>query len=213
VPRQRFFNLAPGARARLLRLATKQFVERGFEGASLNEILADAGISKGAYYYYFEDKEDLFATTLESALDDFFAHAPVPSFEGVSREEFWPTVARFVEQWAQISESYVELFQVVWRLDEGVLRGPRFAPILSRGHDLYRTVIEPGRRLGCVRTDLPVETLVRLLAANDMALDRIFMAAQTKVTPAALRKHVRLVFDTFQRLLVVAPQTNGQRRA
>ena len=219
MPRQRFFNLAPRARVRLLKLAAKQFAERGFEGASLNEILADAGLSKGAYYYYFEDKEDLFAATLESAVDDMLARLPVPSFDGVTPEDFWPTVERFVEEWAAVSASSLELFQVMARIDESMLRGPRFAPLLARGHALYRSIIEPGRRLGCVRTDLPIDTLVRLLEANDTALDRLFLATRPELNEASMRKHVRLVFDTFKRLLVAAPVSdarrtrNGKRRA
>ena len=32
----------------------------GFENASLNRIIKKAGISKGAMYYYFDDKMDLY---------------------------------------------------------------------------------------------------------------------------------------------------------
>jgi AcrR family transcriptional regulator len=46
-----------------LEAAAKEFVAHGFEAASLNRILDDAGISKGAAYYYFDDKTDLYATT------------------------------------------------------------------------------------------------------------------------------------------------------
>ena len=42
-------------------VAAREFGEHGFEGASLNHILAEAGVSKGAAYYYFEGKADLFA--------------------------------------------------------------------------------------------------------------------------------------------------------
>ncbi len=44
--------------------SSKAFVAHGYVGASLNRILDDAGISKGAAYYYFDDKADLYATAI-----------------------------------------------------------------------------------------------------------------------------------------------------
>ena len=199
MPRPRFFNLAPSARSRLLRIATKHFARRGLEGASLNEILAEAGISKGAYYYYFEDKDDLLATVLESAVDTLLGRLPMPAFDALAPAEFWPTVERFVANWAAAMASPRELFQGAVLFTAAQRQSARFAPILAKTHAIYRTLIEPGQRLGCVRRDLPADALVRLLEANDAALDSLFLAS--------LRQHTALVFDTFQRLLLAATPT------
>jgi AcrR family transcriptional regulator len=43
----------------LLDAAAKVFAERGFQGASLDEIAATAGYTRGAIYKHFSDKEDL----------------------------------------------------------------------------------------------------------------------------------------------------------
>jgi AcrR family transcriptional regulator len=47
-------------RRRILEAAIEVFLERGFAGASLDEIAATAGFSKGAVYSNFEDKDALF---------------------------------------------------------------------------------------------------------------------------------------------------------
>ncbi|WP_028649237.1 TetR/AcrR family transcriptional regulator [Nocardiopsis sp. CNT312] len=44
---------------RLLAAATRLFAERGFEGTSVQEIVAAAGVTKGAMYHYFGSKDDL----------------------------------------------------------------------------------------------------------------------------------------------------------
>ena len=201
MPRARFFNLAPGARARLLRIATRHFARRGLEGASLNEILAEAGISKGAYYYYFDDKDDLLATVLADATDAMLARLDVPDLGGLAAEEFWPAVERFVEGWAAKLDVASDLFQVAVQFTGAQRRSERFAPVLAKAQGLYRRLIEPGQRLGCVRTDLPLEVLVQLLEANDALLDGVFLALHRKVTRASLARHTGLVFDTFRRLL------------
>lgn len=214
MPRQRFLNLTPAARRELLGVATKHFARHGFERASLNEILAEAGISKGAYYYYFDDKDDLFATALEDALDALLEKHPVPSFEGLSARTFWPAVEAYVASWAAALDASSDLFRIVAQLTEAQRRSPRFASMLARANALYRVLVSAGQRLGCVRRDLPEEVLVRLLEANDAALDSLFLTLHPRATPADVRAHVALVFDTFRRLLVAAPpaRPTGSRR-
>ncbi len=204
MPRQRFFNLDPKARSRLLGIATKQFAKRGFEGASLNEILAKAGISKGAYYYYFDDKEDLFATALENAIDTMLARLTLPNFDTLSREQFWPRVEQFMGKWAAEFDASSDLIQVAVQLTDAQRASPHFAPLFAKAQTLYRTLIEPGQRLGCIRRDLPLNVLGRLLEANDAVLDSIFLSLHEKVTQTNLQQHVNLVFDTFKRLLIAS---------
>lgn len=51
-------------REHLLHAAAQVFAERGFAGASLDEVAARAGFSKGAVYSNFRNKEDLFLALL-----------------------------------------------------------------------------------------------------------------------------------------------------
>lgn len=43
----------------LIQIAYRLFVTRGYEHTSVDEIIAEAGIAKGTYYYYFESKEQM----------------------------------------------------------------------------------------------------------------------------------------------------------
>lgn len=52
-------------REHLLTAAAQVFTERGFHGASMDEVAARAGFSKGAVYSNFQNKEDLFLAVLE----------------------------------------------------------------------------------------------------------------------------------------------------
>ena len=57
------------ARAALLRAAAAVFAERGFQDASVEDIAHRAGYSKGAIYWHFESKDDLFFALLEERLE------------------------------------------------------------------------------------------------------------------------------------------------
>lgn len=56
-------------RAALLEAALEVFAERGYRDASLEEIAARAGYSKGAIYFHFSGKEDLLFALLEERVD------------------------------------------------------------------------------------------------------------------------------------------------
>ena len=43
----------------LLQIAYRMFLSRGYENTSVDEIIEEAGIAKGTYYYYFESKEQM----------------------------------------------------------------------------------------------------------------------------------------------------------
>jgi len=57
-------------RARLLDAAARVFTARGYEGAAVDEILAAAGLSKGAFYANFPSKEALYLALLDRCLGE-----------------------------------------------------------------------------------------------------------------------------------------------
>lgn len=60
MPTTTFLNLPAEKQNRLLDAATREFSEKAYNEASLNQIIQDAGIPRGSFYMYFQDKEDLF---------------------------------------------------------------------------------------------------------------------------------------------------------
>ena len=53
-------------RGELIDAAAKVFARRGFHGASLDQIAAEAGYSTGAIYWHFSGKDDLFLAVYEN---------------------------------------------------------------------------------------------------------------------------------------------------
>lgn len=50
----------PNVRELLMKTGKAEFLEKGFEKASLRKICRNAGVTTGAVYFFFENKEDLF---------------------------------------------------------------------------------------------------------------------------------------------------------
>ena len=55
---------------RLIESARAEFSEKGYTKASLRKICADAGVTTGALYFFFKDKEDLFAAIVEQPFEE-----------------------------------------------------------------------------------------------------------------------------------------------
>ena len=53
----------------LLQIAYRLFLTRGYENTSVDEIIEEAGIAKGTYYYYFESKEQMLEEVIGMMID------------------------------------------------------------------------------------------------------------------------------------------------
>ncbi len=60
---------AQQTRARLVEAALRVFAEEGYDRATVEEISLAAGYSKGAYYFHFDSKEDIFLELLSTWVD------------------------------------------------------------------------------------------------------------------------------------------------
>jgi AcrR family transcriptional regulator len=56
-------------RQRLLDAAQRVFSERGYHAATIEEIVAESGLSNGALYYNFHNKEDLFLALFDQRIE------------------------------------------------------------------------------------------------------------------------------------------------
>ena len=84
-------------RERLLAAAADAFAEHGFDGASIDDITARAGFSRGAFYSNFSDKSDLLVQLCEAHIDRF-ARSELPEILATPEDEQVAVVARWLAQ-------------------------------------------------------------------------------------------------------------------
>jgi AcrR family transcriptional regulator len=83
---------------RLTDVALRVFVERGFDGSSMDDVARAAGITKAAIYHHARGKEALLARGLQRALHALFAIFDEPeALEGAAIERLRFIVRRVVE--------------------------------------------------------------------------------------------------------------------
>jgi len=60
-------------RQRILDTAQRIMAHKGFAAVGINEVLAEAGVPKGSFYYYFASKEAFGEALMKSYFDDYLA--------------------------------------------------------------------------------------------------------------------------------------------
>jgi len=181
MPRPRFHKLPEHKRLRILEAAAQAFATSGYEGTSLNQILDSAAISKGAAYYYFDDKADLFATVVDHYFREHI-DADDALFDSMTADSFWSTLDKWYRKFLEL---YAEqpwamgLMRAVWRLPLASREVGALQPLFEMGQRFFRGLVRRGRELGAIRTDLPESLLVAWLTGLDLATDR-WMAEHLK---------------------------------
>lgn len=64
-----FTNLEQEKQQKIINAAFDEFTENGYERASTNQIVKNAGIGKGMLFYYFNNKNDLFLFLIDYAIE------------------------------------------------------------------------------------------------------------------------------------------------
>ncbi len=59
-------------RLKLLESAKREFEEKGFTKASLREICKNAGVTTGAMYFFFKDKDELFVCLVKDMIEEIY---------------------------------------------------------------------------------------------------------------------------------------------
>ena len=201
--RERLDNLDPHKQERLFEAAADEFSDKGFDGASLNRIIERAGMSKGSLYYYFEDKNDLYASVVEKATVRLVSLIGGFRIEELTAETFWPSfedaIRRSVDLMAR-NEWFVRLARSFFRLRErGSSRSTR--RIFDWMAHWTSAALSRGREVGVVRTDLPLDYLVEMCLAVGEVGDRWLFTHWTDLTPAERDALVAAELDIFHRLL------------
>lgn len=144
------------SRERLLDAAVEVFATRGFVAATVDEIAAQAGLSKGAVYWNFESKEHLFAALREERIDARLREMIELLRAGPADQDMAPEASR-------------RLLELVHQEPEMVLIANEHWALAARDPELRRRYAERSRELrGALASSL--EARRRRLDAPELSM-------------------------------------------
>jgi len=180
-------------RERLLQAASREIYRSGFQSASLDTILASAGVTKGALYYHFNSKEALgYAVVEEIIAPDVHGKwvrpfqsvkDPVDALIGAVRRI--PVRPQDVRGGCQLNN----LAQEMSPLDPGFRK--RMALIFDAWREAVASILREGQAHGSVRRDVEPADAAGLLIAMVEGYAALAKNAQDpKVIKAGIRNMV-----------------------
>jgi len=164
MPKQTFINLHEEKRKIIVNAAIDEFADYGLENASTNRIVANSGISKGSFYQYFEDKQDVFMyllTVLEREKMEYFKGKHPPSANMDTFQYFrW-----MIKTGMEFTSAYPRMTQAVSRVmfGEGMYYGNTFADVRERTSQGLRVMIRQAIEHGEVDPSVDVDLAVMIM--------------------------------------------------
>jgi AcrR family transcriptional regulator len=152
----------------LLQAAAQVFAERGFHGASLDEVAAVAGFTKGAVYSNFKNKEDLFVALIGSQFEQEMdaLRATLDASDIPSEARLSDFVALIRDQFLRTDNNWSALYQE-FRLY--AMRNPtareKLAQFLRRDIDSIAEIIEAERKRSGIVTNEPARHAAHIVVA------------------------------------------------
>jgi TetR/AcrR family transcriptional regulator, transcriptional repressor for nem operon len=186
-------------RERLLQAASREIYRLGFQSASLDTILAVAGVTKGALYYHFDSKEALGYAVVDEVIAadvrDKWVHPlqngkdPIDAL--IRAVQAIPVRPVDVRGGCQLNN----LAQEMSPLDAGFRR--RLATIFHAWREAVASVLREGQTHGRVRRDVEPADAAGLLIAM---VEGYASLAKNAQDPKVMKAGIRNIVDWLQSL-------------
>ena len=185
--------------------AREVFFEKGIHRATMDDVAAQAEVSKGTVYLYFQSKESILAHLLLEGLSILLskleaAYAPQ---EPLSAEEH---LRQLVEAYWQFSQTYPDYFRLLLALDRGRFRervsAEMYQQILTestRGLELVAKAIRQGTEEGLFTADDPLLAAGVLWGALNGALALMASPVRQEMIPVEPKAVYDATFELFLR--------------
>ncbi|MBN1430407.1 MAG: TetR/AcrR family transcriptional regulator [Anaerolineae bacterium] len=167
MPKQTFFNLPEDKQRLIEEVAVDEFAGRGYAAASISQIVSRAGIAKGSFYQYFEDKHDLFMHLVNRVTEEKHAYFKDcrPPDPGI---DFFANLRWMFEAGFAYAAAQSRLNQAVSRVlfGEGLFMGEMFKEARQASAQMFVEMLQQAAERGDI--DANVDPTVAAFAVETL---------------------------------------------
>jgi AcrR family transcriptional regulator len=155
-------------RKQILDAALVAFGEKGFHGSNVSDVAAQAGVSQGTIYWYFESKEELISAAILSFVEEVASSALAITQMGETSADKLRALAASMEQFTESGARLFTMFLEFWasssRREEAAAL---WMDLLEEYKDVFVGLVQDGIQTGEFR-QLDAEGVVwAIMAAYD----------------------------------------------
>ena len=184
MPKETFFNLSPDKRERIEASAINEFREYYFDASSINRIVDAAGIAKGSFYQYFEDKKDLYKHIMNIIIQKKLEYM-TPTLMNPTGLDIFSLLREMYVSGLSFAASNPELLEISNKL------------LSDPNHDLYKEIIEENKvksdqvfhlmlkmaeERGEIRSGLDLSLVAFLLTSLNISVSDYYMSSRGSKT-------------------------------
>jgi AcrR family transcriptional regulator len=196
LPKQTFFNLPEDKRQAIIDFAIEEFAKNEYKSASISRIVAEAGIAKGSFYQYFEDKKELYLYLIDLGSQEkakfLEAHPPPDPKMGTFAYLRWlfSVGVRFELSNSQLAKvAYRAYYNDRPFFDEAMHQAEEQASTFAR------QLLLQGMANGDLRADMDVESAVFLFNLIILELGK-YILARLDIDPDELDEKGAMLFES-----------------
>jgi AcrR family transcriptional regulator len=168
----------------ILKTACVLFMEKSYKAVTLKDIIHKTGLSNGAFYHYFESKEQLF----KEVIDTYLLSLARRMWEHSRKDSLWEFIQNTLKATNTIYEHVDDLlimgggFNYLIFMFEAFRLFPDIEEKISQTHKLefatWVEVIDIAKMKGEIKSELPTELIARMFiympdgAYMDFLLDK-----------------------------------------
>jgi AcrR family transcriptional regulator len=147
--------------------AIDSFSRLGYQGTSIDRIARDAGVTKGAVYYHFRDKEELLFEAVKDRIDGFekqVLEEVTPAGDALENLRHVVDACFFHATVSNHRRFIITL--MIEALDTNPRLSAEFRNILRRMRSFLARVVRRGQQRGTLRPDIAPEAVAAVIAGG-----------------------------------------------
>lgn len=151
---------------RIFQAATKIFAKKGFDGARVDGIAAEAGVNKQLLYHHFGNKDGLFTAVLERAYESIRHQEADLELDSLRADEAILKLVEFTWRYYLANPDFIRLLNSENQLEARHLKGSKRTREINASHiAIAEKLLARGRRERSIRPDIDVLQLNVSIAA------------------------------------------------
>lgn len=161
---QTFFNLSEEKRKIILDVALDEFALHDFENVSVSRIVEKAGIAKGSFYQYFDEKKDLYLYLIDLSIESRIKYVSI-KLQDYENEDFFKYLYHFMEFLSIYEAENPKHGQIICRAlsERSAIQNEINTKIRCTLLKYFSDLVQHGVKQGTVREDINTETIVYLI--------------------------------------------------
>ncbi|PEL09356.1 TetR/AcrR family transcriptional regulator [Bacillus sp. AFS017336] len=158
-------------REHIINTALTLFLQKSFKEVTMSELVKQSGMSKGAFYHYFDSKEGLFREVVNTAAE--ISHINFDQIQQTTLKQFYENYLSLIQETKSestfmriIGNSPTSRLKFTTLLTEANRLFPEFTDVLLQLHENelngWIKVVEQAIESGEIRTKMPAQHIAEI---------------------------------------------------